>query len=113
MSDQRRRGSEPPGTGSRTGPDFRALVEDIRTRLAAIDAYADAAEELLHRMTWNLDREQRRLFEHLDRFIGDAARSARSALDHADRQLAVLLRDAPGTTSRKRRVRIRDRARGH
>ena len=68
------------------------LVEDLRCRLAAIDAFANAAGELFRQIPWTIDRRHRRNLGRLTHLMSDAAEAAHAAIDETDVRLAALLK---------------------
>jgi hypothetical protein len=68
------------------------LLEEMRSRLAEIDAYASAADELFHRMHWKLPPGQRRNRNRLSFILMLAAKTVEASLTEIDARMSVLMK---------------------
>ena len=78
------------------------LVEDLRQRVAKIDAYAYAAEEMFHQIPWTLAGKYRADLTRLAHFVSDTASAARFALADSRHQLEALMERSRRRTSAPR-----------
>lgn len=71
--------------------ELLALLERLGNRLAQIDAYTSAAEEMLDRIPWAIPRRHRRDLGRLSHFISDAAESANATIREHEAGLAAVM----------------------
>lgn len=88
-----------PARGSAPALDDGLLqfVEDLRSRLARIEAYARAADELLSQTPWGVARHYRRDFSRLGYYLADAAETVTATIDEYDAQMRGSCDVAPST----------------
>jgi 2-oxo-4-hydroxy-4-carboxy--5-ureidoimidazoline (OHCU) decarboxylase len=83
------------GDGSRSEL-LLELVEDLRTRLAKIDAFTGAAAEMFEQIPWSVPRARRRELTRLAYMLDQAATTVCEAVGESERRLRIALmhRDA-------------------
>lgn len=69
-----------------------SLVEELRYRLAEIDAFANAADEMFRQIPWVIHRRHRRDLGRLTHLMSDAAHAAHAAIYETDLRLTTLLK---------------------